>query len=510
FLIAGIDTLGFMTHLPEPCRQTQGLPSRFAPDHTLPDVLLISIDTCRADALGSYGNSRVRTPVLDQLARDGAIIEDVITSIPITTSAHATMMTGWDPPVHGSRFNAVPIDPSIRTLAEILRDNGYATGGFVGAFPVTHEVSGLGRGFDIFDQLLTPSRGHPLLYRTTILAGLSRFGPLRPAERKWFRTVPVVRKWWTHTTGTPRFTFVHFYDPHFPYHPLEPFSRDYLSGPPQYRQSVFYIADLNASGGTPEPGRIEEYRSLYYGEIAGVDHAIGLLLEDLKKSGAIDRTVVIVTADHGESLNEHGYYFAHGEHLYDPSLRVPLIVRGPGVKRSGGVVRGQYPLRYVFGIVHELLGVRMDPAVRHHLPGCDVLASILNGGQDPVPVIHSFCESGAGIYTSAHVPRDDRIRKKKRAIRSLDAKMILHEDGRVIRYDLMLDPAEIRPEGMEQEQAGGMEGEHVLVKDSVQPREDLRDRLVEYIQHMDPPNRRPPHLPDEDALKQLRSLGYID
>jgi len=113
---------------------TQGLPSRYSPGKDARDVLLITIDTCRADYLGSYGHPLVKTPMLDKIARNGLVVEDAITSIPVTTPGHATIMTGMDPPEHGSRFNAVPIRNDIRTLAEVFRDNGYSTGAFVSAF----------------------------------------------------------------------------------------------------------------------------------------------------------------------------------------------------------------------------------------------------------------------------------------------------------------------------------------------------------------------------------------
>lgn len=492
-LLAGFDFMGFASDLPTACRMTQGMPPQHRITGRASDIVLISLDTCRADSLGAYGNPEVRTPILDRLSLTGALAEDAVTSIPVTTPAHASLLTGFDPPRHGSRFNAVPVDPAIRTLAETLRDCGYATGGFISAFPVTHDVSGLGRGFDVFDQLLTPDRFHPLIYRSTLLAGFGRFSMFRPAERKWFRTISSVTRWWASESARPRFTWVHFYDPHFPYEPRPIFRKMYCPDKPQFDQSVFEIAALNAGGGHPETARIAEYKALYLGEISSVDHAVEELVRALFQSDRFKDTIFVVVADHGESLDEHNYYFSHGENLYDPSLKIPLLIAYPGVVSERTILPGQYPLHVVPGMIHSLLDIPMPD---HSEPYRQTVRAVHDAmTRDPAhaPSIKSYCESGAGVYTTVHVPRDDRIRRKKRGIRTHRRKLILHEDGTVAGYDLDSDPQETQ---------------EILPEENTETMALFAD-LTDYIRTADPADRQPPHLPAADAIERLRALGYI-
>nr|HPQ39640.1 sulfatase-like hydrolase/transferase [bacterium] len=354
---------------------------------------------------------------------------------------------------------------------------------------------GLGRGFDVYDQLLTPDRLHPLIYRTGILAGFTRFHVLRPAERKWFRTVPSVLQWWSRTPAKPRFTWVHFYDPHFPYEPQPEFRKMTWPETPRFDQSVFEIAMMNAQGIHPETSRIEEYKALYHGEVAGVDAAVGHLVRALQQSDRFQDTLIIVAADHGESLDEHDYYFAHGENLYDPSLNVPLLASFPRVIQSRLILPGQTSLNTVPGIIQSVLGI---PLSDHDAEYCRTVAiqHEMLRGESPLKAlgIKSFCETGAGVYTTAHEPSDDRIRMKKRGIRTHGAKLILDEDGTVSGYDLETDPGETRP--------GAPEGNNEFM--------ELYGELTEYIRAADPPDRQPVNLPDAEAIRQLRALGYID
>lgn len=246
------------------------------------DVLLVSIDTLRADALGSYGRAGADTPLLDRLAAGGARFEQARSHNVVTLPAHANLLSGRLPLGHGIRDNSgfrFPAD--VPTLATVLKDQGYRTAAFVSAF-VLDSRFGLDRGFDVYDDRLGGTE-----VRTEFLV----------PERSATRTVAAAAEWWRQHEGSPRFAMVHVYEPHFPYEAPEPFRSRHAAQP-------------------------------YQGEVAAVDAALAPLLEPILSQGASGRTLVVVTADHGESLGEHGE-MTHGIFAYEPAIHVPLIVYGP-------------------------------------------------------------------------------------------------------------------------------------------------------------------------------------
>jgi arylsulfatase A-like enzyme/Tfp pilus assembly protein PilF len=247
-----------------------------------PDVLLITIDTLRADALGFAGNRRVETPVLDRLAARGIVFENAHAHNVVTLPSHANILTGLLPYQHGIRDNTgFRLDPSIPTLATILKANGYATAAFVGAFPLDSRF-GLARGFDVYDDRY--SRG-----RTQLDFEM----PERPASE----VVPAALAWWNQERSSPKFLWVHLYDPHAPYRPPAPLADRY---------------------------RANEY----LGEVAATDAALAPLLDPIS-SGTASPTLVVVTGDHGEALGDHGEK-THGLFAYEATLHVPLVVCFPG------------------------------------------------------------------------------------------------------------------------------------------------------------------------------------
>jgi len=261
----------------------------------------------------------------------------------------------------------------------------------------------------------------------------------------------------------------------------------YLDGAPRYPQSVFDVADLNRSNRQPEAAKIREYTALYMAEITAVDNAVQQLISDLAVQNRLNRTQIIITADHGESLDEHNYYFAHGEHLYDPSLRVPLITTLPKKYRKNRVAHGQFRLASLAGVIYNLSEVES---------GSSGIASgvmkIWKGLASKFPPTYTFCETGAGIFTAAHSASDDHIRMKTRAVRSNGKKLILNEKGQITGYNLEENPQEDNP----------------LNQDPMFA--ELAVELTDYIRQMDPPEKRSIDMPDEDALKKLQMLGYID
>jgi arylsulfatase A-like enzyme/Flp pilus assembly protein TadD len=254
-----------------------------APRTVPPNVILITIDTVRADHIGCYGARGVSTPTIDGLARDGIVFDRAIAQVPLTFPSHAAIMTGLYPFQNGAQdFTSPPLDPRFRTIAQALREHGYSTGAVVSSFALDHSW-GLARGFDFYDDAFSQES-----YKKRDL-GL--------VERKAEESVTHALSWLRKAPKRPFFLWLHLYDPHSPYDPPEPFRSRFADHP-------------------------------YDGEIAYADQQLGRLIEWLKSARLYDRTLVIVASDHGESLGDHGEK-EHGFFLYNSTLRVPLIVKPP-------------------------------------------------------------------------------------------------------------------------------------------------------------------------------------
>jgi arylsulfatase A-like enzyme/Tfp pilus assembly protein PilF len=275
-------------------------------------VLLVTIDTLRADALGCYGHPRVETPWIDQLARAGVRFEQAHAQNVVTLPSHANILSGRYPLVHGVRDNSGFRFPAgVDTLATILKRAGYRTGAFVSAFPLDSRF-GLDRGFDVYDDRL----GDPES-RTAFLM----------QERSGATTVAEARSWLDAQKGAKTFAWVHVYEPHFPYVPPEPFASRFAN-------------------------------DLYHGEVSATDAILRPLLEPLLEAGDKGRTLVVLTADHGEGLGEHGE-MTHGIFAYETTLHVPLILFQP-----------------------SLLGARVVPELVRHV---DLLPTVLDALGLPRP-----------------------------------------------------------------------------------------------------------------------------
>jgi choline-sulfatase len=246
-------------------------------------ILIVTLDTTRADYLSAYGSGPAWTPNLERLAADGVVFEQAMTVAPLTLPAHCSLFTGLLPTRHGVRDNAGGSLPAHhQTLAEVLKRRGFETAAFVGSV-VLRTGRGLEAGFDTYNDGITEDR-------PAAGGGLQRTAD---------RVVDEAVAWLEGLRGTSFFLWVHLYDPHAPYDPPEPFRTAYGD-------------------------------DLYAGEIAFADAQIGRLLEVLDRRRVLDRTAVVIAGDHGESLNEHGEN-THGIFIYQNVIRVPLILRVAGV-----------------------------------------------------------------------------------------------------------------------------------------------------------------------------------
>jgi len=290
-----------------------------------PNLLLVTIDTLRADHVGVYGAVSVSTPTLDALAARGVRFEHAQSPVPLTGPSHATILTGLYPPVHGVRDNVVfALDPSHKTLATRLKAQGYRTAAFVAAYPVA-AAFGFRQGFDTFSENFKES---PI--------------PGAGAQRRANEVVDDALGWLAKPGDGPFFVWMHLYDPHAPYDPPEPYRTDFA-------------------------GR------LYDGEIAFADAQLGRVFDWLRSSGHEQDTVVAVLADHGESLGEHGE-LTHAVLIYEATLHVPFLLAGPGIPR-GATVPARVTTVDVAPTLLRLLGLPPPP----EMTGRDLRAAF--GGQ---------------------------------------------------------------------------------------------------------------------------------
>jgi arylsulfatase A-like enzyme len=328
-----------------------------------PNVLLVTIDTLRADHLGCYGYERDTSPNIDALAAESLRFTRAGSPRAKTTPAIASLFTGLYPHGHGVRDLLKPLAPDVPLLAESLRRAGYKSGAVIGNWVLNRERAGLERGFDLWVEYLPDVRGVPpndapqRTARSLSDAALVALGLAAPPDEPAFEPrAPLVED--EHAW----FLWLHYMDPHGAYEPpadarlWKSESVERLPPPP---------GPDEAPGNPPHPLRVAEYnvppearledggidvarvRDLYDGEIRYVDRELGRVLDALRAAGTLDDTLVIVTADHGESLGEHRYWFEHGMYAYESTCRVPLIVRLPakdGVRPASGVRTGAISL----------------------------------------------------------------------------------------------------------------------------------------------------------------------
>jgi arylsulfatase A-like enzyme/Flp pilus assembly protein TadD len=294
-------------------------------------VLLISIDTLRADALGAYGNAAAETPWMDRLASRGVRFARARAHNVVTLPSHANLLSGQYPLAHGVRDNSgFRFPPATSTLATVLKARGYRTSAFVSAFPLDSRF-GLDAGFDVYDDHVGASEAS---------------GAFVMPERRGRDTVALARKWLDEDPARPSFAFVHLYEPHLPYEPPDPWAGRFRGNP-------------------------------YLGEVAAADAALEPLLRPLIEE---DRppTLVVLTSDHGEGLGEHGE-MTHGVFAYESTLHVPLVLFAPRLLEPAVVPE---PVRHVdvLPTVLDALGLEVPP----ELPGHSLLPHAA-GRPSPAP-----------------------------------------------------------------------------------------------------------------------------
>jgi arylsulfatase A-like enzyme/Tfp pilus assembly protein PilF len=344
-------------------------------------VVLISVDTLRADHLPAYGYRAVDTPNLDALRRDSVLFENAYSHVPLTLPSHTTIFTGLLPPQNGVRDNlGYALAAAPPTLAGTLRSHGYATGGAVSSIVLSH-ATGVSRGFDFWEDNVEPTRISQAIGRV---------------QRPGGETEELLATWVSQRKeNAPFFAFLHLFEPHTPYEPPEP----YLS----------------------------RYKQPYDGEIARADEIVGTFLRYVRDQGIYDRAIVIFLSDHGEGLDDHGED-EHGVLLYREAIHVPLMVKLPRQLRGGASVAAPAALTDVFPTVLELAALPPIPGLAGRS-----LAPELRG--DPAPAAAERRIYGETLYPRLHLGWS--------GLSSLvDARNQYIESPRPELYDIVADPGE--------------------------------------------------------------------
>lgn len=308
-----------------------------------PNLLLITIDTLRADHLGCYGYARDTSPSIDRLARDGTLFEQARVQWPKTNASVASLLTSTYGATNGVRAAAASLDRRLTTLAEMLAEEGYYSAAFVAN-------AHLGKAFR-FDQGF--AEVHELWGNRWVVHNST----INSAPFANDRIAREVKSWLAQNGGRRFFLWVHFLDPHGPYQPPAGFDG-------RFGQDELYRAQQTPVAEELIPWWIKDEKSTTLGdyvanydrEIASTDAAVGEILEEVKRLGLERKSLVVLTADHGESLGEHRYFFQHGKFLYDDCLRVPLIMRLPGKIPAGRRVSAHVGLIDLLPTILDLLG----------------------------------------------------------------------------------------------------------------------------------------------------------
>ena len=346
------------------------------------NIVVITVDTLRADRLGCYGYRRIKTPQMDALASEGVLFEHAFTPTPVTLPAHASIFTGTYPTLHGIRSNGTfALTESALTLAEMFKKEGYETAAFVSSY-ILDSRFGLDQGFDVYnDDLVTGVQSATMIQKERRAETVTR------AAIQWLSS----RK-----SAAPFFLWVHYYDPHIAYDPPAPFKDVYAKSP-------------------------------YDGEIAYTDSWIRQFMNKLKEMGGYDQTLIALCGDHGEGLGDH-QEDTHGIFLYDSTLHVPLIFHYPGRlpknKRVGSLVR-------LIDIAPTILDIAGKKAPAR-MQGVS-LASLMSGQKDDLNLL-LYCETYYPKFTYGWSPLE--------GIRTSQWKYIKAPESEL--YDLTKDPTEAK------------------------------------------------------------------
>lgn len=427
-----------------------------------PGLILITLDTTRADGLGCAGNPAVRTPHLDRLERRGIQWPDAVTAIPLTTPSHATILSGRMPRSHGLLRNRMRLAPSVVTLPQRLAAAGWRTGAIVSSGIVLGPEFGLDRGFDTY-EVIEPDT--------------------RPGSGEGAKTAAAAVAWLDTHGGPGAFLWTHFFDAHLPYLPPAPLDRLY---------DPDYAGDLDPASpalqarlrktNDADPADIRHLAARYGGEVTFLDLCVGRMVRATEARHPGMR--FLVTADHGEGLYEHDRYFGHDTILYETSVRIPMILSpAPATLRSRFASSVCPEDARTVDLAPTLLALAGEP-VPAELEGRDLIGELPRSGGNLQFVMesHPSESKGGDVY----------------ALRTDGEKVILRPSGRQESYDLRADPAE----------------RHDLSGKRLPLYTMLHEDLILELERLPVGSMATVDAEqggiDEKTREQLKSLGYVD
>jgi arylsulfatase A-like enzyme len=423
-------------------------------DAGLPDILLITVDTLRADHVSAYGYSRSTTPHLDELIAAGLRFDLARTVEPLTTPALTSMLTSRDPHLHGANRNGLLMRTGLPSLPKSLQAQGYRTVACIGNWTLRDKLSGMAEHFEEYNEILTRKRYFGLVLREATAKDLTA------AATDWIaaheRTEP----------NRPFFVWVHYVEPHAP-----------------YRVHREHLDQLGLKRGTSLPD-VDRYDT----EIAFTDASIGGLLRSLDHTERSSEPLIVFAADHGESLGEHRYW-GHGRHLYEPTLRIPMSITWPGRIEPQTV---EAPA-LITDLAPTVLGL-LDLPAPAGFSGFD-WTGVLRGDDPPADRVTRY-QAHKGAVMSRH---DSELARRTGLlavgqIRDNRKEIFRIEKNRTWLFDLSSDPAELAS----------------LIPPKQDPTEELLDWMRVVYRGLNSLEHTPPQPLDEESVEKLRSLGYID
>ena len=309
------------------CRrdQPQGIvydPPAGPADPDVKHLILISLDTVRADRLGCYGHPWIKTPTIVRLAAEALLFEGLVSTAPTTLNSQTSLMTGTYPHTHGTPRNGFAVNDQNAMLAEVLQKKGFTTAAFIGAFPL-HSQFNFDQGFDHYDEHFEIIRGQ---------------APVDQDQRNAERVTDSVIDWLDRNHPGRMFLFIHYFDAHWPYAPPPPYDTMYRRDNQPFGGSLMEISTVRSALEKDRTGmtwQCAALDALYCGEITYIDTQLGRLFEALRRHDLYDESLIILTADHGEAMNEHWEIWNHGLSTYRTTVASPLIIRQPGGKLGG-------------------------------------------------------------------------------------------------------------------------------------------------------------------------------
>jgi arylsulfatase A-like enzyme len=441
-VVAGLFAISWMRFI----GSARELPSRGFASESAPNVLVVSIDTIRADTLRWDGHPEIQTPNYTRLVEGGVAFTQAQAQIAVTGPSHTTLHSGQTPWEHGALLNGVPVNPEVPWLAEIFRAEGYRTGAFVSAY-VLEGALGFSRGFEVYDDDFSWLQGWSGSLPGRMQAMIGRhMDPHHVLERRGGRTVDAALSWLGGLRGpTPFFAWVHLFDPHGPYEPPPPWDTAYHEGDPRdpTHTSMAQVENVAAYLAPSLQGitDVDWVLAQYAGEVSYTDGQLGRLLDWLDDSQNAQDTLVLVVGDHGELLGEHRTWFNHGDHLYEAELAVPMAMRLPGIIPAGARVDAPVEITDVAPTILEILGIAAPVAIT---------------GRSMVPAMAG--ERGRAYARAMCFDREANLKARKRgeitapvyrmvALRGPTTRYIYREAagyGEVL-YDLASEAGETRP-----------------------------------------------------------------